>query len=127
MTEHTYNSAQESVLAHMQDLLDEMEEEMALSHQEKYTLLEDMFESASDVDELRVAFDQWYADHADDLSLEYDADELWDQALGGEIDYDKYNSDDEEDLGTGNDDFGAGDYKDDFGADKDDDKEDENY
>jgi hypothetical protein len=124
MNEHTYDSVKESVLAHMQALFDEMEEEMALSHQEKYTLLEDMFESASDVDELRVAFDQWYADHADDLNLEYDADELWDQAMGGEIDYDKYNSDDE-DLGE-NHDYNT-DFKDDFGVEKDDDDKDENY
>jgi hypothetical protein len=81
MTEKTYEEVKESVLAHMQGLFEEMEEDMAMSHQEKYALLEDMFENASDADELRVAFEQWYVDHAEDLGLEHDADELWDQAL----------------------------------------------
>lgn len=124
MPEKNYEDTKELVLAHIQSLFQEMEEEMALSHQEKYTLLEDMFENASDVDELRVAFDQWYADHAEDLCLEYDADELWDHALGGEIDYDKYNSDDEEDFNTGDDAFGAG-LRDDHSDEKED--EEENY
>ncbi|MFZ2189567.1 MAG: hypothetical protein WAV48_02200 [Candidatus Magasanikiibacteriota bacterium] len=100
MTEKTYEEVKESVLAHMQGLFEEMEEDMAMSHQEKYALLEDMFENASDADELRVAFEQWYVDHAEDLGLEHDADELWDQALGGEINYDNYNSDDEEIVET---------------------------
>jgi len=93
MTERKYD--EEAVLSHIQNLFDEMEESMAMSHQEKYTLLEDVFENASDTDELRVAFDQWYADHADDLGLEYDADELWDQSLSGGIDFDKYDSKEE--------------------------------
>lgn len=65
----------------MQAMFAEMEEEMAMSHQEKYTLLEDAFENAADTDELKVAFAQWYADHAEDLSLEHEVDELWEQAV----------------------------------------------
>lgn len=96
MSEQTYEEVKESVLTHMQNLFQELEADMAMSHQEKYTLLEDMFENASDADELRVAFEQWYGDHAEDLDLEHSVDDLWDQALGGEINYDNYNSDDDD-------------------------------
>src|SRR3989339_1190859 len=95
MSEDSYLKTKEAVLKHIQQLFEEMEEEMVLSHQEKYTLLEDMFENATDEDELRVAFDRWYADHSDELKLDYEAEELWDQALGGDLDYDSYTKDDE--------------------------------
>ena len=73
---------------------------MAMSHQEKYALLEDSFEGATDEDELRVAFERWYADHAEDLKLDYEVDELWESALNGELNYDNYTreSNDDEDL-----------------------------
>lgn len=77
MDEQQYENVKEAVLAHIQSLFDEMEEEMATSHQEKYALLEDALENATDIDELRVAFEQWYADHAEAVSFEHDADELW--------------------------------------------------
>lgn len=118
MSEQTYEEVKESVLAHMQNLFHELEADMAMSHQEKYTLLEDMFENASDADELRVAFEQWYADHAEDLDLEHSVDDLWDQALGGEINYDNYKSDDE----------GTTDFNDDVPVvEEDEDDEDEKY
>lgn len=78
-----FDATKQAVLAHMDSLFQEMEKEMALSHQEKYALLEDAFENASDIDELRVAFEQWYADHADEVDFEHEANELWEQALGG--------------------------------------------
>ena len=90
MPKDNYSELKESVLTHIQSLFDEMEEDMATSHQEKYTLLEDAFENASDEDELRVAFEQWYAEYADELGLDYDVDELWEQAIGGEVNYDSY-------------------------------------
>ena len=90
MSEDKYTKVKSTVLAHIQELFEELEEDMAMSHQEKYAMLEDAFESASDEDELKVAFERWYADHAEDLKLEYEIDELWDQALGGEINYDGY-------------------------------------
>ena len=65
-----------AVLSHVQSLFDEMEKEMALSHQEKYALLEDALENATDEHELRVAFDQWHAEHAEDLGFEDDEDDL---------------------------------------------------
>ena len=98
MSEQDYDDVKESVLAHIQGLFQELEEDMAMSHQEKYTLLEDVFENASDAEELKVAFDQWYTDHSDDLKLDYTVGELWDQALGGEINYDNYTKDDEGSL-----------------------------
>ncbi len=90
MSEDKYEKTKETVLAHIQQLFEELEEDMAMSHQEKYAMLEDAFESASDEDELRVAFERWYADHAEDLKLEYNTDELWDQAMSGGIEYDEY-------------------------------------
>jgi len=79
--EKQFHTTKRAVLGHVQALFDEMEEEIALSHQEKYALLEDAFESATDVDELRVAFEQWYNDHAAELEFEHDHGELWEQAL----------------------------------------------
>jgi len=79
-----FEKAKSDVLSHIESLLDEIEQEIALSHQEKYALLEDAFGSASDTDELRVAFDQWFMEHGDDIGFDHNADELWDQALGGE-------------------------------------------
>lgn len=89
MNEDRFDTTKESVLAHIQQLFEQMEEDMVMSHQEKYALLEDAFEQATDEDELRVAFEQWYADHADELQLEHDADELWEMAItGGDGGYD---------------------------------------
>ena len=34
-------------------------------------------------------FDQWYIDHADDLSLEDKSHELWDRAVSGDEDEDE--------------------------------------
>lgn len=98
MSEEHYENTKESVLAHIQNLFDEMEEEMAMSHQEKYALLEDAFENASDTDELKVAFEQWHADHSEDIGLSQNADELWGQALEGEAVYDNYEKDEEEEV-----------------------------
>lgn len=82
MEEQNHEEIKYAVLNHIQSIFEEMEEEMAMSHQEKYALLEDAFESAADVDELRIAFEQWYADHADDVNFEQEVDELWEQAIG---------------------------------------------
>ncbi len=117
MSQDRYSELKDSVLSHIQSLFDEMEEEMATSHQEKYALLEDAFENASDEDELRVAFEQWYAEHSDELGLDYDVDELWEQAMGGEVNYDSYKADEEELLEkeAEPDVFGVhDDYKDDY-------------
>ncbi|KKW42627.1 MAG: hypothetical protein UY92_C0005G0049 [Candidatus Magasanikbacteria bacterium GW2011_GWA2_56_11] len=81
MNEERYESVKESLLGHMRNLFEELEEEVARSHEEKYALLEDALENASDVDELRVAFEQWHSDHADEIDLGYEADEIWDMAI----------------------------------------------
>lgn len=78
-----FDSIKESVLSHIQTVFEEMEAEMAISHQEKYALLEDAFQNATDADELRVAFEQWYADYADEIGFEHEAHELWDLAVAG--------------------------------------------
>ena len=80
-TQLDYDGVKDAVLSHVNNLFEEMEQEMAMSHQEKYALLEDAFQNATDVDELRVAFDQWYGDHMEEMGLELDADDLWDQAV----------------------------------------------
>ena len=81
MEEDRYDNVKKAVLAHIQSVFQELEKDMAMSHQEKYALLEDAFENANDADELRVAFEQWFADHTGDLDLEQDVNELWDQAV----------------------------------------------
>lgn len=81
MEEISHDKIKQSVLKYIQAWFEEMEEEMAMSHQEKYALLEDAFESATDGGELRIAFEQWYADHAEDINFDYEMDELWEQAM----------------------------------------------
>ncbi|OIO19090.1 MAG: hypothetical protein CO029_04495 [Candidatus Magasanikbacteria bacterium CG_4_9_14_0_2_um_filter_41_10] len=90
-----FEKAKTDVLGHIEALLEEIEQEIALSHQEKYALLEDAFGSASDVDELRVAFDQWFMEHSEDIGFDHTVDEIWDHALGGEHSY--ASGDDEDD------------------------------
>lgn len=81
MDEANHYKVKQSVLDFIKNLFEEMEEEMAMSHQEKYALLEDAFENATDVGELRIAFEQWYADHSNDVDFGYDLDEIWEQAV----------------------------------------------
>ena len=80
--EDFFEDTKEAVLAHVGHLFEEMEGEAAMRHQEKYTLLEDAFDAATDGDELRVAFEQWYGEHAEELELD-DAETLWGEAVGG--------------------------------------------
>jgi len=99
MSEDKFEKTKDTVLSHVQNLFEELEQEMAVSHQEKYALLEDAFENASDHDELRVAFEQWFTEHADELNLDYaDADELWAEAIGEDVSLDKDKEEDEEDY-----------------------------
>lgn len=76
-----YDETKKSVLDHIQTMFSEMEQDMAMSHQEKFALLEDALGNASDTDELKVAFEQWYNDHVGDLNFEHSMDEIWDHAL----------------------------------------------
>ncbi len=100
-----FEKAKTDVLSHIESILEEIQQEIALSHQEKYALLEDAFGSASDTDELRVAFEQWFLEHGEDIGFDHSSDELWDQALGGEHSFfspeddslDEFQTDDDED------------------------------
>ncbi|MBD3311003.1 MAG: hypothetical protein GF349_00720 [Candidatus Magasanikbacteria bacterium] len=82
MEDEQFDITKTAVLDFVQQLFEEIEKELAVSHQEKYALLEDAFESAVDQDELKVAFEQWYHEHEEDLDFDYELNELWDQALG---------------------------------------------
>lgn len=82
----SFSKVKSALLDHVHSVFEEMEQTAALRHQESFALLEDSFENATDVDELRVAFEQWHSDHAEDLELEQDVDEMWDSAIGGLMD-----------------------------------------
>ena len=81
MEEEYFENRKKAMLAYIEELFKEMEEDMAVSHQEKYAMLEDSFENASDADELKVAFEQWHNEHAENLNFEQTHDEMWDHAL----------------------------------------------
>lgn len=83
MHEEQLDSIKNNLLDHMRGLFEEIEEGMARTHEEKYALLEDAVSNATDFDELQVAFEQWYLDHADDVNLEYEVEEIWDAVLHG--------------------------------------------
>lgn len=83
MTEDKFDSIKISLLEQIRDLFEEIESDVARSHEEKYALLEDSLEDATDIDELRVAFEQWYTDHGSEVDLGYDLDEIWDAAVNG--------------------------------------------
>jgi Asp-tRNA(Asn)/Glu-tRNA(Gln) amidotransferase A subunit family amidase len=99
-----FRKVKTAVLGHVQSLFDEMEESMAMSHQEKYALLEDACENATDKDELRVALEQWYSEYGEELDMDRNVDEIWQEAIGlledDEMDLDEddeENEDDDED------------------------------
>jgi len=81
MNEDQFESIKGALLGHMRGVFEEIEAEAVRSHEEKFALLEDAVNNSSDMDELRVAFEQWYADHALDINLDYEVDEIWDAAI----------------------------------------------
>lgn len=95
-----FRKVKTAVLGHVQSLFDEMEESMAMSHQEKYALLEDACENATDKDELRVALEQWYSEYGEELEMDRNVDEIWQEALGlledDEVDLDAEDDEDED-------------------------------
>lgn len=78
-----FDSIKTSLLEQIRKLFEEIEEGAARSNEEKYALLEDSLEDAADVDELRVALEQWYNDHGSEIDLGYEVDEIWDAAVNG--------------------------------------------
>ena len=79
--EQQYESVKAALLDYVQAMFAEMEQDMARSHQEKYALLEDALANATDTDELRVAFEQWYNDHVGEIEFEHESDDMWSQAV----------------------------------------------
>lgn len=83
MAEDKFDSIKISLLDQVRELFEEIEEGVARSNEEKYALLEDSLDDAADIDELRVALEQWYNDHGSEIDLGYEVDELWDAAVNG--------------------------------------------
>lgn len=83
MHEELLETVKENLLKHMRQIFEEIEEGMARTHEEKFALLEDAVGTAGDFDELKVAFEQWHSDHAADVDLEYEVEEIWDAVLNG--------------------------------------------
>lgn len=81
MSEERHVDLKQALLEHVRDIFQEIEADVARSHEERFAMLEDVLENASDGVELRVAFEQWYADHAQELELEYQLEEMWDHAV----------------------------------------------
>ncbi len=81
MPQDHYTLVKDAILDHVRETFEEIEEGLARSHEEKYALLEDALENASDVEELKVAFEQWFADHSTELQLEYELEEMWIHAV----------------------------------------------
>ena len=81
MPELEHGQVKQALLEYIRELFEEIETEVARSHEEKYALLEDLLGSAGDVDETKVAFEQWYVEHSDDLELDYGLEDLWDNAM----------------------------------------------
>jgi len=82
MSEDQHIAVKQAILDHIREMFSEIEADLARSHEERYAMLEDVLENAGDPQELRVAFEQWFADHSEELELEYDLEEIWDQAMG---------------------------------------------
>ncbi len=83
MDENKFDSVKMSLLDQVRELFEEIEEGAARSNEEKYALLEDALEEAADIEELRVALEQWYNDHGSEVDLGYEVDEIWDAAVNG--------------------------------------------
>ena len=81
MPQEQYDLVKNAILDHVRETFEEIEDGLARSHEEKYALLEDALENASDVPELKVAFEQWFADHAEELEFEYELEEMWMHAI----------------------------------------------
>ncbi len=81
MSEDQFPKVKKAILVHVQNVFDEIEESLAMQHQEKYSLLEDACENATDVSELKIAFQQWHGEHADELELEDNIEDMWSNAI----------------------------------------------
>lgn len=80
-SDENYLLVKEALLTHIRELFEEIESELARFHEEKFAMLEDALEGASDTEELQVAFSQWFNDNSDELDLGYELEEIWSNAL----------------------------------------------
>ncbi|MFA7315142.1 MAG: hypothetical protein WC025_04440 [Candidatus Magasanikbacteria bacterium] len=80
-SDENYLLVKVALLNNVREIFEEIESELARFHEEKFAMLEDALEGASDTEELQVAFSQWFNDHADDLDLGYELEEIWNNAL----------------------------------------------
>lgn len=94
------------ILEHVQTVFDELEQALVLQHQEKYSILEDALENADDVDELKIAFEHWHLENAEELEIEEDPHDMWismleiaeeDDELLSDEDFDDDEEDDDDD------------------------------
>ncbi|MBT4153020.1 MAG: hypothetical protein HOE53_00015 [Candidatus Magasanikbacteria bacterium] len=97
MSEEQFSKVKKAILGHVQNVFDEIEESLAMQHQEKYSLLEDACENATDVSELKIAFQQWHGEHADDLELEDNIEDMWSTAITLLDEEEEWEDDEEED------------------------------
>lgn len=79
--EDTHEQLKDALLGYIQKRFEEIEQDLAMSHQDKYAKLEDALEESVDEDELKVAFERWFHEHKDDIKINEDLEELWEQAL----------------------------------------------
>ncbi len=80
-SEDSHEKLKSAILEYIKTRFREIEQDLAMSHEDKYAKLEDSLEESVDEDELKVAFERWYMEHEDELRLEEDIDQLWEQAL----------------------------------------------
>ncbi|OIO18384.1 MAG: hypothetical protein AUJ23_03715 [Candidatus Magasanikbacteria bacterium CG1_02_32_51] len=80
-SDENYLLVKTALLSHVRELFEEIESELARFHEEKFAMLEDALEGASDIEELQVAFSQWFNDQGEDLDLGYELEEIWNNAL----------------------------------------------
>ncbi|PIR78588.1 MAG: hypothetical protein COU28_00845 [Candidatus Magasanikbacteria bacterium CG10_big_fil_rev_8_21_14_0_10_36_16] len=80
-SDENYLLVKAALLGHVRELFEEIESELARFHEEKFAMLEDALEGASDTEELQVAFTQWFNDQGEELDLGYELEEIWNNAL----------------------------------------------
>ena len=77
----SHGDLKEAILNYIKNRLEEIERDLAMSHQEKFAQLENALESSVDEDELKMAFERWYQEHQGSIDFKEDIDDIWEQAL----------------------------------------------
>jgi hypothetical protein len=71
----------QALLEYMREYFDEMERAYSKTLQSKLALLEDSLQDATELSELKVAFEQWYFEHERGIDFEHDVMALWELAI----------------------------------------------